>query len=87
MASRRQRGKYRRYTAQQQRAALRDINKLGVRGAASEHDVALSTLGNWLKQTWTAVRPMLKIRHSARQSRGLSKLWKRNCAARRPIRQ
>jgi putative transposase len=44
------RGRYKRYSAKQRRAALRDVSRLGVSGAAEAHDVPVSTLGNWLKQ-------------------------------------
>jgi putative transposase len=44
------RGRYKRYSAKHRRAAIGDVSKLGVGGAAEAHDVPVSTLSNWVKQ-------------------------------------
>jgi putative transposase len=46
-------GRYGRYTAKQRRAVIRDVSKLGVKGAAEAHGVPVSTVGNWLEQAAT----------------------------------
>jgi putative transposase len=38
---------YRKYTVKQRKAALRDADKLGIRGAAAKHDIPPSTLSSW----------------------------------------
>ena len=82
MASRRaviKRGSYRKYTNKDRKAALEDVAKLGLSGAARQHDVPESTLGNWVKQKVEtsspapgapeAVKPSRAKRPSNRRSR------------------
>ncbi|MDY0002229.1 MAG: DDE-type integrase/transposase/recombinase [Polyangia bacterium] len=55
------RGSYGQYTTKQRKSALGDAEKLGIREAATKHDIPTSTLGYWWRQkhggSATAPRP------------------------------
>jgi hypothetical protein len=44
------RGHYRRYTTDQQLAALQDVGKHGQNKAARDHKIPIGTLGYWIKK-------------------------------------
>ena len=50
MAAKKARGQYRKYTAKLRRAAVADVERLGLEGAAAKHRMPTSTLGSWTRR-------------------------------------
>lgn len=50
MAAKKARGRYRKYTARLRRAAVTDVEQLGLEEAAAKHRMPTSTLGSWARK-------------------------------------
>ena len=67
------RGRYRRYRAKQRAAAVEDVARLGLKGAAEKHRMPASTLGAWARRS--ARRPGAEAERGRSASAGVTKRY------------